>query len=265
MERLRAGSPVPNAELRRLRVSPAGGNGAPRATRGGRLRPAADQLRARQRAALPLRLGRRRRRLGLARPHRHAPISGRAACERWEEPGSFPGEPVFVAAPRSSNGAGEPAEDDGVLLSVVLDGERENLVPARARRPQPRGAGPRRDPARDSLRLPRPVRPRRRRRLAVLERRDEVEVAVLLERGRARSRSRSGWGSRSRRSVSAGRPGAAPAWSAGRRPRACAGSGPQVAEQVVEGESRVDDVLDDQHVASLDRLVEVLEDPHDPG
>jgi beta,beta-carotene 9',10'-dioxygenase len=36
----------------------------------------------------------------------------------WAEPGQFPGEPVFVAAP------GAEAEDTGVLLSVVLDGDR---------------------------------------------------------------------------------------------------------------------------------------------
>ena len=34
----------------------------------------------------------------------------------WEEPGAFPGEPVFVASPDGSG------EDDGVLLSVVLNG-----------------------------------------------------------------------------------------------------------------------------------------------
>ena len=34
----------------------------------------------------------------------------------------------------------------------------------------------------------------------------------------------------------------------------------QVAHQVLEGEAGVDDVLDDQHVAALDRGVEVLED-----
>jgi beta,beta-carotene 9',10'-dioxygenase len=36
----------------------------------------------------------------------------------WAEEGCFPGEPVFVAAPEGD------AEDEGVLLSVVLDGER---------------------------------------------------------------------------------------------------------------------------------------------
>jgi carotenoid cleavage dioxygenase-like enzyme len=34
----------------------------------------------------------------------------------WEEDGCYPGEPVFVATPDARN------EDDGVLLSVVLDG-----------------------------------------------------------------------------------------------------------------------------------------------
>jgi len=38
------------------------------------------------------------------------------AREEWREPGAYPGEPVFVPAPRSDR-----AEDDGVLLSVVFD------------------------------------------------------------------------------------------------------------------------------------------------
>jgi beta,beta-carotene 9',10'-dioxygenase len=38
-------------------------------------------------------------------------------AEVWAEPCSFPGEPVFVAAPDAAG------ESDGVLLSVVLDGE----------------------------------------------------------------------------------------------------------------------------------------------
>jgi beta,beta-carotene 9',10'-dioxygenase len=36
---------------------------------------------------------------------------------KWEEPGMYPGEPVFVARPGD-----QVAEDDGVLLSVVFDG-----------------------------------------------------------------------------------------------------------------------------------------------
>ncbi|MDX3928612.1 MAG: carotenoid oxygenase family protein [Shinella sp.] len=38
-----------------------------------------------------------------------------ATVTTWTEPGCFPGEPVFVARPQGM------AEDDGVLLSVVLD------------------------------------------------------------------------------------------------------------------------------------------------
>jgi beta,beta-carotene 9',10'-dioxygenase len=38
----------------------------------------------------------------------------------WHEDGAFPGEPVFVAAPDGSG------EDEGVLLSIVLDGARES-------------------------------------------------------------------------------------------------------------------------------------------
>ena len=42
----------------------------------------------------------------------------------WEEHGCFPGEPVFVARPGAS--ALPDGEDDGVLLSVVLDSQRES-------------------------------------------------------------------------------------------------------------------------------------------
>jgi beta,beta-carotene 9',10'-dioxygenase len=38
------------------------------------------------------------------------------AALEWPEPGAYPGEPVFVPAPESDR-----AEDEGVLLSVVLD------------------------------------------------------------------------------------------------------------------------------------------------
>ena len=37
----------------------------------------------------------------------------------WHEPGSYPGEPVFVRDPDARS------EDDGVLLSVTLDAARE--------------------------------------------------------------------------------------------------------------------------------------------
>jgi carotenoid cleavage dioxygenase-like enzyme len=38
-----------------------------------------------------------------------------ASALRWEEEGCFPGEPVYVPAP------GSDSEDEGVVLSVVLD------------------------------------------------------------------------------------------------------------------------------------------------
>jgi beta,beta-carotene 9',10'-dioxygenase len=41
------------------------------------------------------------------------------SVRKWHEDGCHPGEPVFVAAPHGS------AEDDGVILSVVLDAPRE--------------------------------------------------------------------------------------------------------------------------------------------
>ncbi|WP_309243438.1 carotenoid oxygenase family protein [Halorubrum ezzemoulense] len=45
-------------------------------------------------------------------------------AHRWRESGTHPGEPLFVPAPEAEN------EDDGVLLSVVLDPEadRSRLV-----------------------------------------------------------------------------------------------------------------------------------------
>jgi beta,beta-carotene 9',10'-dioxygenase len=43
------------------------------------------------------------------------------ATEIWSEPGAYPGEPVFVPSPGSRRG-----EDDGILLSVVLDGRTAN-------------------------------------------------------------------------------------------------------------------------------------------
>jgi carotenoid cleavage dioxygenase-like enzyme len=39
----------------------------------------------------------------------------------WREPDCYPGEPVFVPSPSRSSGSGSAAEDDGVILSVVLD------------------------------------------------------------------------------------------------------------------------------------------------
>jgi carotenoid cleavage dioxygenase-like enzyme len=43
-------------------------------------------------------------------------------AQTWHEAGTYPGEPVFVPGPDGS------AEDDGVLLSVVLDPEADRSV-----------------------------------------------------------------------------------------------------------------------------------------
>ena len=82
-----------------------------------RLRASADQLRPGQPAALPLRLRRRP-----AQPGRSRFIDQLAKVDvasgdalMWRERGCYPGEPVFVQRP------GARREDDGVLLSVVLD------------------------------------------------------------------------------------------------------------------------------------------------
>jgi len=43
------------------------------------------------------------------------------ATRSWSEPGCYPGEPVFVARPDAEHASSPEGEDDGVLLSVVLD------------------------------------------------------------------------------------------------------------------------------------------------
>jgi len=117
MERLRAGKPIPNAELRRFRVSPGSGE--------------IEHERLIDAIELPrINYGR-----CSERPYRY--VWGNATGESgwieqivkadldertrspWSEPGSFPGEPVFAAAPDAND------EDDGVLLSVVFDAHRE--------------------------------------------------------------------------------------------------------------------------------------------
>jgi carotenoid cleavage dioxygenase-like enzyme len=114
LERLRAGKPVAEPQVRRFRIDPAAGT-------------VGDELLVEQGFELPrINYGRCNE-----RPYRYAWGVGsgdsgwlqkivKADVERretsvWSEPGCFPGEPVFVAAP------GGEAEDEGVLLSVVLD------------------------------------------------------------------------------------------------------------------------------------------------
>jgi beta,beta-carotene 9',10'-dioxygenase len=115
MERLRAGKPVAKPEVRRFRIKPGSGT-------------VASERLVEVGFDLPrINYGRRNE-----RPYRYAWGVGvgdsgwfdsivKADVERgttltWEQPGAFPGEPVFVAKPGN-----EGAEDEGVLLSVVFD------------------------------------------------------------------------------------------------------------------------------------------------
>ena len=119
LERLRAGKPVAKPELRRFRITPDAGS-------------VSHELAATDGFDLPrINYGRCNE-----RPYRYAWGVGWGASgwlERvvkadlesgetraWAEDGCFPGEPVFVAAPEKRG------EDDGVLLSIVLDSARES-------------------------------------------------------------------------------------------------------------------------------------------
>jgi beta,beta-carotene 9',10'-dioxygenase len=118
MERLRAGKPVSEPSLERFRISPSHGT-------------VADERLVDEPIELP--------RINYARcnerPYRYAWGVGQASgwidrivkadvvdrtSEVWADEGCFPGEPVFVAAPDADG------EDEGVLLSVVLDGAKGN-------------------------------------------------------------------------------------------------------------------------------------------
>jgi len=116
LERLRAGKPIARPELRRFRIRPS------------------DGTITHERLVADLELPRINYGRCNERPYRYVWGVGigdtgwfgrivKADLESgqelsWSEPGSYPGEPVFVAEP------GAEGEDEGVLLSVVLDGER---------------------------------------------------------------------------------------------------------------------------------------------
>jgi carotenoid cleavage dioxygenase-like enzyme len=115
VDRLRAGEPLPEPQLRRYRLDLGGG-----AVRSESLGAALELPRIAYRRCN-------------GRPYRYVygvgPGDGfldrvvkmdveRGGATSWRSDGCYPGEPVFVAAP------GADAEDDGVLLSVVLDAAR---------------------------------------------------------------------------------------------------------------------------------------------
>ncbi|TMM18584.1 MAG: carotenoid oxygenase family protein [Actinobacteria bacterium] len=114
LERLRAGKPISSATLTRFR-----------------LRPAERSVTRERLADSDIELPRINYRRCNERPYRYVWGNGvgpsgwlerivkidthDGATATWSQPGSYPGEPVFVARPEAER------EDDGVLLSVVLD------------------------------------------------------------------------------------------------------------------------------------------------
>ena len=51
-------------------------------------------------------------------------VESKKECAVWEEPFTSPSEPIFVPKPHT-NGEHNNIEDDGVVLSVVLDQKRK--------------------------------------------------------------------------------------------------------------------------------------------
>jgi beta,beta-carotene 9',10'-dioxygenase len=114
LERLRAGKPVAAAQLTRFRLRPSDRSVSSEALAEGDIElPRINYARCNE------------------RPYRYVWGVGNGpggwlerivkvdtverSTRAWEQPGCYPGEPVFVARP------GAEGEDDGVLLSVVLD------------------------------------------------------------------------------------------------------------------------------------------------
>ena len=91
LERLRAGKPVARPELRRFRINPRRRHRRLRAPQRRGDRAAADQLRPLQRAALPLRLGRRGGRVRVAGGHRQGRRLETRETTVWSEPGLLRG------------------------------------------------------------------------------------------------------------------------------------------------------------------------------
>jgi carotenoid cleavage dioxygenase-like enzyme len=116
LERLRAGKPITPAALERFRISPSSGQ------------VSVERL-LDENIELPrINYGRCNERpyryvwgVGSAGGWLDRIVKGDVAqgtSKIWEQEGAYPGEPVFVAAPEAQD------EDEGVLLSVVLDAGR---------------------------------------------------------------------------------------------------------------------------------------------
>ena len=119
LKRLRKGGYVPQARLRRIEVDPARG----RATQRDLIEPNIELPRIdyRRKNGQPYRyafgIGLKGRKSRFIDQLVKADVR-RGEAVTWRDPGTFPGEPIFVRRP------GARWEDDGVVLSVVLDGGR---------------------------------------------------------------------------------------------------------------------------------------------
>jgi beta,beta-carotene 9',10'-dioxygenase len=114
LENLRAGKPVAQPEVRRFRIDPAAGTvTSEQLTDQGFELPRINYMRCNER---PYRYawGVGVEESGWLDTIVRADLADRSTTS-WSRPGHFPGEPVFVARPAAER------EDDGVLLSVVLD------------------------------------------------------------------------------------------------------------------------------------------------
>ena len=118
LERLRAGEPISKPSLKRFRISTGSGEVThERLTETGLELPRINYGRTNERPY--------RKVWGVGQESGWIDSIVAADVEdgttrEWSEPDRWPGEPVFVAEP------GSDAEDAGVLLSIVLDGERGN-------------------------------------------------------------------------------------------------------------------------------------------
>jgi beta,beta-carotene 9',10'-dioxygenase len=118
MERLRAGKPVARAYLERFRISPEAGT-----VTGERLIDESIELPRINYSSCNERPYRYAWGVGTGGDWIDRIVKADVVDRRstvWSEEGSFPGEPVFVAAPEGVE------EDEGVLLSIVLNGRRGN-------------------------------------------------------------------------------------------------------------------------------------------
>ena len=151
LERLRQGKPVSGRRSERFRITPGTGEVTVERLLDERDRAPAHQLHALQRASVPLRMGRRLRgRAGSIRSSRADVVERTRPCGRRTD--------ASRASRCSCRGPAPSDEDDGVLLSVVLDGrtERSFLLVLDAGSLDELGAG--RGPAPHPVRLPRAVR-----------------------------------------------------------------------------------------------------------